>query len=57
MNLYREPTIEERLVYLEDKLNELIMRDEVLGKQITEMKELYEKTLIEVTILKQGGNI
>lgn len=50
-------TQEERIKILEQKAAYLEERNNLLGRQIAEMKELYSTTLTEVKILKEGGNL
>lgn len=49
--------LEKKIISLENLCIELLNRCDLLGQQIAEMKELYEITLTEVNILKEGGNL
>ena len=48
--------VEQRLSVLELQVSQLLERCNLLGRQITEMKNVYIETLKEVKILKEGGN-
>lgn len=56
-------TQEQMLVLLKDLKNlkasnlELADRCRALSKQIAEMKEKYDQIIIDIKILKEGGNI
>jgi len=49
--------LEGKMVQLENDNNEFRGRLDLLGKQIAEMKTVYETVVKEIRILKEGGNI
>jgi hypothetical protein len=52
-----EQELLDRIQQLENTNHELVDRCDLLGRQITQMKEIYEKLIIEINILKEGGNL
>lgn len=53
----KEQPLEKRLEDVEQMCHEVLKRCDLLGRQITQIKDAYAQILIEVNIIKQGGNI